>query len=249
MINTIKNIAILSAVAFLMAGCSGKDSILVPGQNESDCEGKAANLGVCATPKNAYKYKDRIGKVYFEDDQGYYVNKNGKIFNVETNEEVIPGQKPNDCGEAVCVNCDEDEASECGTGGSGYSDSIKRKNRIKLNGRSLMVKTPQKTTMIRDMGWQQKIWIAPLETNGDDLVEAHGVHVVIKKPSWIIGEKVPKNVNRGVVIPSVLAVEAITDNHQAISRKTNSAIYDYVQEKKSSEYPALKSYVDTKAKK
>lgn len=236
----------LAGLVFIFAGCSGKESILVPGQTESDCEGKAANLGVCATPKNAYQYKDRIGKIWHVDGEGYYVNKSGKIFNVETDEEVIPGKKPDDCVDATCVNCNEDEEVVAEDGTPIYKD--KKKNGVKIQNRALVIQTPSKKTVMRDLGWQQKIWIAPMQTAGDDFVEAHAIHVVIKKPSWIVGEKTPKNVKRGVVIPSVLATEVLTDNHEAISRKTNKTINDYVEKEHNKKYDSIREFIELKKK-
>ncbi len=236
----IKAFLVLGAIV-MMSGCSGKESILVPGQSESDCEGKAAQLGVCATPKNAYKYKDRIGKIWHIDGEGYYVNKSGRVFNVETNEEVFPGKKPDDCVDAICINCDDEGNIDDSSGVRVYSKGKKRN--IRLQNRALVIGTPSKKTVIRDLGWQQKIWIAPMETVGDDFIEAHAIHVVIKKPSWIVGEKVPRNVKRGVVIPSVLATEVMTDNHEAIPRKSNKVIDEYVRKGNNKKYSSLRKYI------
>jgi len=227
----VKYILIL-VIGIYLVGCSGKESILVPGQSESDCDGKASKLGVCGTPRTVYEHKDKIKNLWYEEDEAYYVKKNGKIYNIRSNEEVIPGVRPKGCNNAICPNCDtvtdedHEHTSACNhIGGKG-------KNSLVIRNRSLIINTPQETTMMRDLGWQQKIWIAPMKTRGDDLVEAHGVHVVIKKPSWIIGEDIPKNVKRGVVVPSVIAREVLTDNHQAINREVSDKINNYIESEK-----------------
>lgn len=229
------------ASALLLSGCSGKYSLLVPGQTESDCDAKAENLGVCATPKNAYQYKDKIGKIWHVDGEGYYINKSGRVFNVETQEEVIPGEKPDDCLDAVCINCDDNGEVTTESGVPIYASESK--GGLQLSNRSLVVSTPSESAVIRDLGWQQRIWIAPMQSAGDDFIEAHAIHVVIKKPSWVVGEKVPKNVKRGIVIPSVLAKEVLTDSHVAISRKSNKAIDNYVRQEHNTELKSIREFI------
>lgn len=225
-----KSIVLSVGAVLLFAGCSGKQSLLTPGQVEGDCDAKAAGLGVCGTPKSIYEHRDAIKHIYFEDDEAYRVSKNGKIYNIETGEEVIPGKKPDGCGLAVCPGCENDEAFD--EKGSGYgTKKIGKSNDIKLSSNSLIVETPQKQSVIRDLGMVQKIWIAPHEDRSGDLIAAHEVFVVIKKPSWIIGEKTPKNVKRGVVVPSPVAVSLFSNNHQAVDRKSLKNIFDYGEQK------------------
>lgn len=212
--------------ALLMSGCSSKSSLLVPGQIESDCAEGANKLGVCGNPMSIYENRDKIKKIYYEEGESYRVDRKGKVFNIDSGEEVIPGVRPDDCGTSVCPGCDDEEsAGGCGSSG-GSPDS---KGEVRLAGRSMIVKTPQESTVIRDMGWQQKVWIAPYETKKRDLVEAHGIYVVVKEPSWIIGEQMPQRVKRGVVVSSPLVIEVLTDNHMAVDRKTTKVIDDYVR--------------------
>jgi len=220
--------------AVLMGGCANRESILVPGQIKSDCEDRASNLGVCATPKTVYQNKDKIGKIYYEEGEAYYVKKNGKVYNVDTDEEVIPGKKPDGCGKSICMNCDEE---------SGSGEDWSRKHLIKFKGRSVSLATAQRTSSLRDLGWQQEIWIAPYVNKADDLIEAHRIHVVVKKPSWVIGEKRPSNVNRAVVVPSLIAKEVLRDNHEAINRTTNETIRGYVSSKDVQQLQSIKKYI------
>jgi hypothetical protein len=234
----LRSITLSLGAVLLLVGCSGKQSLLTPGQVEGDCDAKAAGLGVCGTPKSIYEHRDKIKHIYFEEDEAYRVSKNGKIYNTETGEEVIPGKKPDGCGLAVCPGCEEDEAFMNEDGGLATGDNKRSYNYrragmsddIRLSNRSLIVETPQKQSVIRDLGMVQKIWIAPHEDRSGDLISAHEVFVVIKKPSWIVGEKTPKNVKRGVVVPSPVAISLFSDNHQAVERKNLKKIFDYKKE-------------------
>lgn len=230
------SIGMILGITLLVSGCTSKDSILVPGQSESDCADKTAGLGVCGTPLATYKHREKIKRIYHEEGESYRVTKGGKIYNTETGEEVIPGVKPSGaCGtEAICVGCDEanDAAySESNSGGTG-APLGGHKHPAQLKNRTLAIETPQSATFLRDLGMQQTIWIAPAETAGDDLVEAHRIHVVVREPSWVIGEEFPQRTNRGVIVPTPIAAEVISDNHEAVDKKTLNNIYQYVQDRK-----------------
>ena len=219
-----------------LGGCSGKESILVPGQSEGDCDVRAQKLGVCGTPKAIYEHKDAVKHIYFEEDEAYRVSKNGKIYNVDTGEEVIPGHKPDSCGLAVCPGCDndEEETSTQSRSHNGYATTAKagKNDGIRLQNRSLVIEARQTQTPIRDLGLIQKLWIAPHENAAGDLVSAHTIHVVVREPGWIVGEEAPKRTRNGVIIPSPMATSIFTDSHHAISRRDLNAIDDFIQEKK-----------------
>lgn len=238
-----KNIFLFLTVLILVTGCSSKKSLFVPGQSESDCDEKASKLGVCGTPKAIYENKDKIKNIWFEDDEAYYVKKNGKIYNTNSGEEVIPGKKPSGCNNAICPNCDNiaDKDHEHSSGCS--HDGAFSSKKLMIKNKSLVISTPQKTTMMRDLGWQQKIWIAPLQTKGDDLIEAHSIYIVVKKPSWIIGEEVPRKIKRGVIVPSILTKEVLNNNHHAIKRSINENIDNYVREEYSKKLNSIKNYI------
>jgi len=227
--------AIATFTMLLLSGCSGKQSILVPGQSEGDCDARAQKLGVCGTPKAIYEHRDAIKHIYFEEDEAYRVSKNGKIYNIETGEEVIPGQKPDSCGLAVCPGCENEgaqggvSADGHGTSTGGYSKPGKNDG-IRLQNRSLVIGTQDGQTPIRDLGLIQKLWIAPHENAAGDLISAHTIHVVVREPSWIVGEEQPKRTRNGVIIPSPVATSIFTDSHDAISRHELKSIDDFIQE-------------------
>lgn len=229
-------IAAMIGLTLFTSGCTSKQSLLVPGNSESDCADKTAGLGVCGTPFSVYKHRSKIKRIYHEEGENYRVTKGGKIYNTETGEEVIPGVKPEgSCGDAICVGCDE--ANDVGYSGSSTSSggeniSGSSKHPVKLSNRAFSLETPQNATILRDLGRQQTIWIAPGETAGDDLVEAHRIHVVIRDPHWIIGEAFPKKTRRGVAVPTPLAAEVLSDNHEDVDRTTMETIYQYVQHRK-----------------
>ena len=217
-----KRLIYMGLVAMLtLTGCSSKDSILVPGQLESDCDAGAAGLGVCGTPKNIYTHRDQIKHIKFEEDESYRVDSKGKIWNTESGDEVKPSSELS----TGCVGCEGGESDEnLEVGASG------KKNAIRLKNRSLVVKTKQDSAVIRDLGYVQSVWIAPHETRKGDLVSAHEIYVVIKQPKWIIGEEQPQKVERGATIPSPLVEEIFSDRHEAMDKKSSSKVYDYVNQ-------------------
>lgn len=237
-ISTIMAVAFAAAV---LTGCAGKKSILVPGQSEGDCDARAQKLGVCGTPKSVYEHRDAIKHIYFEEDEAYRVSKNGKIYNIETGEEVKPGVKPDTCGLAVCPGC-EDEGEGGGKSGGCYGSSG-GKDGVRLQNRSLVLETEQTTTPIRDLGLIQKLWIAPHENRAGDLVMAHEIMVVVRKPSWIVGEEQPRRTKTGTVIPSPVATALFTDSHEAIARKDLKGVSDYLSEEEP-DLSKIKSYLE-----
>lgn len=240
--------ASISATLVLAAlsGCAGKKSILVPGQSEGDCDARAQKLGVCGTPKSIYEHRDAIKHIYFEEDEAYRVSKNGKIYNIETGEEIIPGQKPDGCGLAVCPGCDDDEPVKSGKGG-GYVGNDMKKG-VRLQNRALVLETPHAQTPVRDLGLIQKIWIAPHENQAGDLVMAHELMVVVRKPSWIIGEPKPKRSREGAVVPTPIAATLFTDSHEAIRRSDLRSLEEY-SEKEGPDLSKIKAYLDETKKK
>jgi hypothetical protein len=48
--------------------------------------------------------------------------------------------------------------------------------------------------LIRDMGLIQPVFVSNYVDKDGDLVSAHEIYVVVKEPSWVIGEKTPKYV-------------------------------------------------------
>ncbi len=217
--------------ALMLSGCNSKESLLVPGQSESDCSDKASKLGVCGSPKSIFEHQDRIKGIYYEEGESYRVDKSGRIFNIDSGDEVIPGVKPDDCGTSVCPGCENDNKNTgCSqAASSNISLSSGGSNGIALSNRALVVDTPQKSSVIRDMGWQQKVWIAPHENSTGDLVEAHGIYVVIQEPKWIIGEREPQKTKKGAVVPTPLAAEVLTDNHVSTNRNTQNNIDQYLR--------------------
>lgn len=248
MIRETRAVAALLLTALIgLGGCAGKKSILVPGQSEGDCDARAQKLGVCGTPKAVYENRDAIKHIYFEEDQAYRVSKNGKIYNIETGEEIIPGVAPDSCGLAVCPGCDDEDEAGRGSDASGKSAGCLgvngEKDGILLQNRSLVLETEQTTTPIRDLGLIQKLWIAPHENRAGDLVMAHEIMVVVRKPSWIVGEEQPRRTKTGTVIPSPIATAILTDSHEAIDRKELGSLNDFVREEKP-DLNIIRAFVD-----
>jgi len=232
-----KNSYYMILVMFLMFSGCAKTSILVPGQLESDCDAGAAGLGVCGTPKNIYMHRDKVKRIAFEEDESYRVDNHGKIWNTDSGEEVIPGKDPS----SGCVGCKGTEKSEAGSEGYGKGE----KNSIRLQNRSLIVKTPQESAIIRDVGFIQSVWIAPHESRKGDLISAHELYVVVKKPQWIIGEDNPRKTQRGVTISSPLVEELFSDRHDAFDKKSESKIYDYVNEVKPKNLEKIENFIQS----
>lgn len=234
------------AAAMILAGCSGKESILTPGQTESDCDAAATNLGVCGSPKSIYVHRDKIKHIWFEEDQSYNIDKRGHIFNIETKEEVVPGVKPDDCANYYCPGCEDDgmeDGSGTGTSVSGYYKGANKNDDIRVKNQSLIIRTPQEQAVIRDLGFVQKIWVAPHENRAGDLVSAHEMYVVIRKPKWVIGEEAPKNVRDGVQIPSLITAGVLADEHNAVEKKELSNVYDFVSDTEPKGLEKIKQYI------
>lgn len=243
----VMTIATIAAALTVFSGCAGKKSLLVPGQSESDCDAKAQKLGVCGTPKSIYEHRDAIKHIYFEEDEAYRVSKNGKVYNIESGEEVIPGVKPDGCGLAVCPGCDDDEAEgAAGKSGSGYKGS--KKHAVRLQSRAMVLETPHAQTPVRDLGLIQKVWIAPHENRAGDLVMAHELLVVVRKPSWIVGEPKPKRTRNGAVVPTPVAEQLFTDSHDAIRRSDIRSLEAYSNEE-GPDMSKIEAYLDEQKKK
>lgn len=235
----------------IMSGCSSKESLLVPGQTESDCSNKASKFGVCGSPRSIYEHQDQIKQIYYEEGQSYRVDRDGKIFNTESGKEIVPGARQGASGKNECPGCEINGGSRSASADepkitAAASLSSKLGADVMLANRSLVIDTPQQAAVIRDMGWQQKIWIAPYENFAGDLIESHGVYAVIKEPQWVVGEREPLSVKRGVVVPTPLVTEVLTDRHNATSRKTQFEIDQYLRTELNKNINKINAFVDKK---
>lgn len=255
----LRSVGVITPVflAALFSACSSNTSILLPGQSASDCGDKASKLGVCGSPRSIYEHQDRIKEIYYEEGESYRVDRNGRIFNVGNGKEIIPGVKPDDCGTSIYLGeNDSGRTGDCGTTASdalvaiGSSGAGLSGNKgVAFSNRSLVVDTPQRAAVIRDMGWQQKVWIAPHENSTGDLVEAHGLYVVIQEPHWIVGEKQPVDVKHGVLVPTPLATEVLTDNHNAVSRSAQHSIDNFLREDLDKNIKNIDRFIESGSKK
>lgn len=216
-------IRILGFIVFilLLNGCGNKN-ILMPGQEYSDCEIADDNNGVCGLPLNLYKYRDKIQQLAPHPGSIYSIDDFGVIRNKKTKEiiEHFKKDKSNTILKSTKNNMN-----------TNIQEKLDMKKEVLLRNNSLIIQHPSKMTHIRDLGYVQKIWIAPHENVNGTLVSAHDIFIVIKKPKWIVGEETPKVVNRGILEPSLMAVDAFTNSHKKVKIKDNSIINEYLKSK------------------
>ncbi|OQX85162.1 MAG: hypothetical protein B6D63_02820 [Candidatus Latescibacteria bacterium 4484_7] len=191
------------AAVFALTGCGNKN-VVMPGQEYSDCYVAGDNNGVCGNPMNLYRYRDKIEALEPHPGRIYTIDDEGTIRDKESGKIVVPG-------------------GEVGSAESKIPLSVKNK--------SLVISHPTEMAPIRDLGYTREVWYAPYENNDGALVEAHSVHVVIKKPRWIIGEDHPKNVRGGVLIPSLLTTEVVSRQGADPEYRDIKTIEDYVNGK------------------
>lgn len=222
--------SILVMLIAILAGCSSNESLLVPGQTDSDCNERSAKLGVCASPRTILEHKDKISKLYYEEGEAYKVKPNGKIYNIETGEEVIPNQKPeSSCnGDAFCYKCNDAGKWLESSSNSTYSGSGSEENPIVIRNRAYAPQNAKGAQPIRDLGLVQEVWFAPIEQSDNSFSEAVTTYLVIREPSWVIGEKRPKRVKRGVVVPTPIAKEVLHQNVHPIDRRQQKRFDDFL---------------------
>lgn len=193
----------LSLLMLMFAGCSGKN-IIMPGQENSDCDVSEENNGVCGNPMNLYKFRDKVAQIVPKDGVVYSIDDKGEIKDKKTGEIIIPGS---------------------------LNSSDRRADTVSLRRKSLTLPTPDNSIAIMDMGVIRKIWIAPYEGADGSWNGARYVNIVVEKPRWVIGENAPKKLDRSALVPSLLTEDVVKQNMSSPSYKDKEIIKNYIGEK------------------
>lgn len=232
----IRNIWFLFILIFFI-GCGNKN-YLMPGQEHSDCEIADDNNGVCGLPLNLYKFRAKIQQLPQHPGSIYSINDNGVIHDKETGEIIDVEKKIEEAQKKKQENNSETLSNNriILQKKRYYSKKELRKllNLKKdtlLNNQSMVIEHPSKMTNIRDLGFVQKVWIAPYSSMRGTLVSAHDIFVVIKKPKWIVGESKPKRIENGRIYPSLIVSDVLQSSHKQVKIQNKKGITDYLDPK------------------
>ena len=95
--------------------------------------------------------------------------------------------------------------------------------------------------MIRDNGVVQRIWIAPVVDRKGDLISAHEIYAVVKKPEWIIGERTPRYVKKKLhKIPTPISKDILQEQNR-VSQSEEDIIQDFTNDNKRGLRKSIKS--------
>jgi len=260
-------------VILLMTGCSPKNPFGI-GYDESVCENQVKEFGVCGSPKAIYQYKAQVKNIqqmYFESgiSQRLYfaVDRKGNILVKDTRDGKWEPYETSKWKKIIEERVKEkrllkEKAQASSLAASGEYRTLNKKivlNALpqdvpvtKANDLSVvyqkqgpLVMTRTKIgNLIRDNGLIQPIFVANYIDTEGDLVSAHEIYVVVREPSWVIGEKTPAYVPDNT-IPTPLS-ESIVKKGVAQEQYQESVIRDYNLNYKKGVINAVKNNPQTK---
>jgi len=226
--NLLKLVGIVGA-SILFSGCS--ENVFTIGYENSSCE-NSKSLGVCGSPKNISKYKNKIKKVqsdylhaqietplYFAiAPEGYIGVKSDR----EGHFEPYKGSKWEKLiNKKLAKNKAQMGISTSGSGGIssviGSSDDLS----IHFQRQGDLIKTRTGLgNVIRDNGQVQQVFIETYQDRSGDLISGHEAYVVVKDPRWVVGEDTPKG-SRLDKVPTPISTELFNQAESA-SRYSNN---------------------------
>jgi hypothetical protein len=239
-----KNLYSIILIASFFGGCAASNPFGV-GLEHSSCESSSKG-GICGAPRNIYKYRESVKKIQsdylkagIEQDLFFGISEDGRILVKEKrtgkwqqydkskwkkiiNERVYQGYDPqtlqNNGENYQEVNTFYDN----GYGGQDVPVTKGNDLSLKFNKQSRYIQSRANTgDIIRDNGLIQRTWIAPYVDDKGDLVTAHEVFVVLKKPEWIIGERTPKKLKNSIKnLPTPMS-EKILDTTYSSAQEDN----------------------------
>lgn len=80
--------------------------------------------------------------------------------------------------------------------------------------------------IIRDNGKIQQVFVANYVNNDGDLVASHDLYVVVREPSWVVGEETPKNSGSIGEIPTPIS-KAMVERQNYTSKQEDKVINSY----------------------
>ena len=210
----------LTITATFFSGCSLKNPFGIGYDTSVSETSKSKTFGVSGSPKDIYKHRDIIRKTQDEylssgiKDVLYFgIDKKGNMLvkkdrdeewsKYETSywkEKIDKANEKNKKNEeALERKRDEKNKGAKARGISSSSDILVTAGndlsiQYKEQGRLISTRT-QVGDIIRDNGQIQQVFVANYIDNEGNLVSSHELYVVVKDPSWIVGEKTPKTTN------------------------------------------------------
>ena len=239
----------LTITATFFSGCSLKNPFGIGYDTSVSETSKSKTFGVSGSPKDIYKHRDIIRKTQDEylssgiKDVLYFgIDKKGNMLvkkdrdeewsKYETSywkEKIDKANEKNKKNEeALERKRDEKNKGAKARGISSSSDILVTAGndlsiQYKEQGRLISTRT-QVGDIIRDNGQIQQVFVANYIDNEGNLVSSHELYVVVKDPSWIVGEKTPKTTNNMGEIPTPVSKGLLKE--QAKSERTDERIVD-----------------------
>lgn len=239
----------LTITATFFSGCSLKNPFGIGYDTSVSETSKSKTFGVSGSPKDIYKHRDIIRKTQDEylssgiKDVLYFgIDKKGNMLvkkdrdeewsKYETSywkEKIDKANEKNKKNEEVLERKrDEKNKGAKARGISSSSDILVTAGndlsiQYKEQGRLISTRT-QVGDIIRDNGQIQQVFVANYIDNEGNLVSSHELYVVVKDPSWIVGEKTPKTTNNMGEIPTPVSKGLLKE--QARSERADERIVD-----------------------
>lgn len=201
--------------ALVFSGCSLKNPFGI-GYDSSVCE-SSKDFGVCGSPKDIYKHRDKIRKVQQDylratlDTVLFFgINKRGEVVVKEDRDGKWELYELSEWREIIekrneelkdKINKDQMKIrnNERKISGSQFSLGndipVTKSNDLSIQYHDqgpLLVTRSKVGDIIRDNGLIQQVFISNYIDKGGDLISSHEVFIVVKDPQWVVGEKTPK---------------------------------------------------------
>lgn len=239
----------LTITATFFSGCSLKNPFGIGYDTSVSETSKSKTFGVSGSPKDIYKHRDIIRKTQDEylssgiKDVLYFgIDKKGNMLvkkdrdeewsKYETSywkEKIDKANEKNKKNEEALERKREEKNKGAKARGISSSSDIlvtagnDLSIQYKEQGRLISTRT-QVGDIIRDNGQIQQVFVANYIDNEGNLVSSHELYVVVKDPSWIVGEKTPKTTNNMGEIPTPVSKGLLKE--QARSEKADERIVD-----------------------
>jgi len=230
-------------IVLIMSGCSGKTNLLGIGQDSGDCEGVVSKNGVCGSPIDIYKNRDLIKSLQ------NFPHDNGEIYSIDTKGVVYVSEDDGKTRHPVDftkkkyrknISSNPSNSNNTNKFKSTNVDNTLYKNKDVLGDDLVAVYKKQgpilqqvssKNYVIRDYGLIQKIWIAAYEDKEEDLHSAETIYVVVKKPSWKVGENKPKKVVKMKYKQTPISEKVFEEQPIKISEDKEKVLVNYNDDK------------------
>jgi hypothetical protein len=225
--------ALVSSISF--SGCAGKNVFGV-GYSTGGCT--SANIGgVCGSAKAIYKYSKKVKKIQKDyraslikkplwfriSDDGVLYVKDKRTGGWTLYEGSVWEKKIN----KALYGADVRLPIARGYGYYGDTGGDLSDKDVSFRPPAKYIQTSTNTgELVRTTGRVQKIWIAPVVDKNGDLVSAHEVYAVTKKPEWVVGERTnlkPKATNT----PTPISTRVVKET-QKTKKKEDDVIKKYI---------------------